>query len=701
MLCPHCSQVHPAEALFCPKTGQKILAKQLCPNCGQEVQPSWKMCAFCGQKLSTEIGPAQAKTKQKGKRGMGIILTCGTIALLLVGAVIVIGFMYRDELGSMFKPLRASPILSSPTLTPTAEPVVESEIPSMPEAATISTPAIITATATVTAEAESRRATATAQARSDSATAIAQATLQTQTASIAINGNSANYNLGFSIAASMDINQDGIPDFVLGAAGSNNVSGHAYVISGKNRNPILTFFENEASDMLGYSVSPIGDLNNDGITDFIVSSPRDYIRRVYIYSGSNGAKIFTISGSAYSNDTWDTFGYSVANAGDVNADGIDDIIVGAPYSDPDGRNDAGIAYVFSGANNSLLYCLKGGFPYDFLGGSVSTAGDINADGHADVLVGAPSVPTNGPTNRPGSVHIFSGATGKELLSPLTGENPNDEFGWSVATMRDINNDSVPDFIIGTRPLDTGRPGKAYVFSGFDGARLFDFTGDSAEDYFGFSVASAGDLDLDGKSDFLIGAPWADPDGRINAGSIFAYSSRNGRLLFRFDGESAEDHMGYAVSGIGDIDSDGVAEVIVGAPYADSQGQQDSGIVYILDFNATLPRNDTPVVPTSTSAYSPSAYLMSNTSIAYCQWDVRISLSGFAPNRSITVTSSYTEKVCATGNTVSSSWTQEYPTKTDENGNLILAFLHKGTGSYNYTFIDEMSNQTTLSFLTSP
>jgi len=135
LVCPYCGQTHPSTAQFCPKTGQKIPAKQLCQNCGGEVQSSWRMCAFCGQKLSTDNGSATAVAKRQGKRGVGIILACGTIAFLLVGVAIVMWFLYPDSIGAMFEPLRAHLPLPSPTLTPTstAEPVVETDTPIMPE----------------------------------------------------------------------------------------------------------------------------------------------------------------------------------------------------------------------------------------------------------------------------------------------------------------------------------------------------------------------------------------------------------------------------------------------------------------------------------------------------------------------------------------------------------------------------------------
>ena len=128
MICPYCGQTHPSSAQFCPKTGQKIPVQQLCPNCSREVQSSWKMCAFCGQKLSTDNGPTPATTKRHGKRGVGIILTCGTITLLLVGVAIVVWFLYPDTIGAMFEPLRAYPLLASPTLISMTKTVAKEEI---------------------------------------------------------------------------------------------------------------------------------------------------------------------------------------------------------------------------------------------------------------------------------------------------------------------------------------------------------------------------------------------------------------------------------------------------------------------------------------------------------------------------------------------------------------------------------------------
>jgi hypothetical protein len=97
----------------------------------------------------------------------------------------------------------------------------------------------------------------------------------------------------------------------------------------------------------------------------------------------------------------------------------------------------------------------------------------------------------------------------------------------------------------------------------------------------------------------------------------------------------------------------------------------------------------------------SARLLSNTLIERCKWDVRMSLSGFAPNSLITVSSNYSEVECTTGRRITSSWTQVYSTRTDQNGNLVIAYLHQGTGNYTYTFTDERGNRASVSFVTSP
>ena len=180
--------------------------------------------------------------------------------------------------------------------------------------------------------------------------------------------------------------------------------------------------------------------------------------------------------------------------GDVNGDGKADFIVGARLDDPAGGGTrAGSAYVFSGADGSLLYQVSGDTANDAFGHSVSMAGDVNGDGRADFIVGAPfDDPAGGGTDA-GSAYVFSGADGS-LLYQVTGDSTGDQFGWSVSGAGDVNGDGKADFIVGAykdAPAGGGtEAGSAYVFSGADGSLLYQRTGDTAGDLFGFSVGGA-------------------------------------------------------------------------------------------------------------------------------------------------------------------------------------------------------------------
>ena len=209
-----------------------------------------------------------------------------------------------------------------------------------------------------------------------------------------------------------------------------------------------------------------------------------------IYDSAAPPFVNTLTELSKWNGYWIYYAEPVVVAGDVNGDGKSDFIVGAPYADPGGRADAGSAYVYSGADGSILYQRDGGAAYDNFGLSVSTAGDVNGDGKDDFIVGAHQADPGG---------------------------------------RD-------------------RAGSAYVYSGADGSLLYQRNGGAAYDNFGLSVSTAGDANGDGKDDFIVGAILANPGGKGDAGSAYVYSGADGALLDQRDGEAANDQFGYSVGG---------------------------------------------------------------------------------------------------------------------------------------------------------
>lgn len=406
-------------------------------------------------------------------------------------------------------------------------------------------------------------------------------------------GELAYFNFGTSVSDAGDVNADGFDDVIIGAyAAYNNglsLSGSAYVYSGADGGLLHQFDGAAKYDQLGYSVSGAGDVNNDGFDDLIVGAPGaapggvGQAGAAYVYSGADGSLLYQWNGP----NLGDALGYSVSGAGDVNGDGHADAIVSAPNADPNGLPMAGSAYVYSGSDGSLIYQWNGIDSGDRFGESVSNAGDTNGDGHSDVIVGARQADFGGITQS-GSATIFSGANGSVLHS--WGGDYSDWFGFSVSGAGDLNADGFDDVIVGAVDADPGNrwsAGSAYAYSGANGSLLYQWDGLNEDDQFGISVSGAGDMNGDGHDDVIIGAAYSSPAGLQFAGSAFVYSGLNGALLHQWEGAADYDSLGLSVSSVGDTNQDGLDEVIVSAYMADPGGLIEAGSSYIYGFNPYL------------------------------------------------------------------------------------------------------------------
>jgi hypothetical protein len=322
----------------------------------------------------------------------------------------------------------------------------------------------------------------------------------------------------------------------------------------------------------------------------------------------------------------DISGDSVAGAGDVNGDGLADLIVTAPASDADGHLNSGQSYVLFGRTGSSAVELsdvargRGGFVInteDLRGayiGSVAGAGDINGDGLADLIVGAPSV--GGGVGRS---YVIFGNTGTAVVELsnvalgrggflIDGEYEDDYSGDSVAAAGDVNGDGLADIVIGVSPSPysaTDNSGRSYVVFGKTGTaavelldlarsgRGFVIKGECTGDESGNSVAAAGDVNGDGLADLIIGAERSNPEagfdagrsyvvfGQTNTSPINLASVAGGRGGFVINGQSAQDNSGESVAGAGDINGDGLADLIVGAYRAQPNNRYQAGSSYVL------------------------------------------------------------------------------------------------------------------------
>jgi hypothetical protein len=423
--------------------------------------------------------------------------------------------------------------------------------------------------------------------------AAAQAVMPQQTpgaavplsaANAQISGPSAGAHGGYSIASVGDVNGDGFNDLVIGAPGAGNNgragSGSAYVVFGKP----------------SFGSIDLGSL------------------------GSNG---FRIDGAA----AGDALGTSVAAAGDVNGDGLMDVLVGAPGADPSARLGAGAAYVVYGrpqgtpidltALGGRGYRIDGAYAGAEAGTSVANAGDVNGDGRLDQAIGMPATSSLAPVQGAAAVSYgiatdptqLAGAH-VDLADPLAvaytvqGQIAGDLLGASVAGIGDLTGDGVPDLLVGA-PQDGApdRPGAgaAYVVAGRnDGsavpatsAATLELLGPAAGAHTGAVVTGIGDIDADGRPDLAVGSWGATAGGRAGNGVVDVVTSLPsapgpidlahgiGNLGFRIVGALPSDLTGWSVAGGGDVDGDGLPDLLVGAFGASPAGAASGGTATLI------------------------------------------------------------------------------------------------------------------------
>ncbi|MFI5242481.1 MAG: FG-GAP-like repeat-containing protein [Gemmatimonadales bacterium] len=387
---------------------------------------------------------------------------------------------------------------------------------------------------------------------------------------------------------------------------------------------IREFDGDSTGDQFGWIARSVGDVDHDGVEDFVASAPTKSVGganagRVYVYSSATGKLLWSADGAPGSQ-----LGTGVESAGDIDGDGVQDVVAGAPY--------AGRAYVYSGTNGHVLLTLKAENDSDAFGTHVSTAGDVDHDGHADIFVGAPG--NNAGGAGAGRAYVFSGKDGHLLLT-LTGERAGDAFGSTVggysdsahtlllvgapsggagkagrtyvydrlstkpkfviesdatgsalgamfiSVPGDVNGDGVPDVYASdfTNAAKGPSTGRIYVHSGRDGKRLLTLTGESAGEGFGIGPATTGDVDHDGHADLVIGS-WQYAGAAASGGRVYLYSGRDGHLLQTITDRIPGDTFGFDAVGIGDVDHDGTIDLLLTAAWSGIHGNH-SGRIFIV------------------------------------------------------------------------------------------------------------------------
>jgi hypothetical protein len=386
---------------------------------------------------------------------------------------------------------------------------------------------------------------------------------------------------GRSVAGVGDVNGDGYADVVVGATGYSGGLGRTYAYHGGPSGLsgwFWTYTGGYADYYLGRSVAAAGDVNGDGYADLIVGANGYNNDRghAHVFHGAADPPSPTQDWYETGENAWSSYGLSVASAGDVNGDGYSDVIVGAE-GHPNG-DDRGKAYLYHGATDGLghfpAWAVAGEADGDKFGCAVASAGDVNGDGYGDVIVGAFGAGH-------GKAYVYLGSeTG---LSPdwawvAIGEiSGGSDFGRSVASAGDVNGDGYGDIIVSDPGFYDGQHpdiGKAYVWhggpSGLDLIRTWFATGADSYDYFGRSVASAGDVNGDGYGDVIVGAYGYDHPSHNNAGVAYVYHGSPSGLstTANWSGSgyaAAGNEFGWSVASAGDVNADGYGDIIAGAP----------------------------------------------------------------------------------------------------------------------------------------
>lgn len=418
-------------------------------------------------------------------------------------------------------------------------------------------------------------------------------------------GESAAAEFGAFVSTAGDITGDGFSDFMVGEPGVYFEDGQGVVqlyrgAGGTLRESPGWVLESNQTGARAAKVAFAGDVNGDGYDDLLVGA-RSYDNgqadegMAFLFTGGPQGPAIYPAWYAESNQAGAEFGADVAGAGDVNGDGCADVLIGARSHDG-AQSDEGWAFLWFGSPAAIPpgnptnadWSAHGSASDESFGYAVSSAGDVNGDGYGDIAIGAYGY-GNGQTGE-GAAFVYAGSADGLSAAPCWSYEPDQagaRFGCDLACAGNVNGDLFCDLLVGAERYDDGQldEGAAFLFYGsWDGPSPspdWSAEGNQTDARFGFAVSGGGDVDGDGYSDILIGAPRYDGDGE-DAGGVFCLRGGLGGPTAHFEliGDQAGAQLGYSIACAGDIDGDGRSDLAAGAPFEDGT-LVDEGCVRVL------------------------------------------------------------------------------------------------------------------------
>ncbi len=358
-------------------------------------------------------------------------------------------------------------------------------------------------------------------------------------------------NYGWALADLADIDGDGVTDAIVGApTWSDGVitAGATFVVSGATGAELWRFEGTEDAGFHGYAMVDVGDADGDGIHDIGTGAPTAGPGTVWVYSGATGETLLEVQGE----EDGDGFGGALAAAGDVDGDGAADFMVGAPTAG--GALDAGTVSLVSGADGTILRVWTGASTGDYYGGGTGTVGDLTGDGVPEVAVSVAY------TADGGQVWVLDPTTAEPVRGPMLGNRQSTALGqFFVGGPGDVDGDGVLDVYAGD-PAAASGDGAAWVYSGVDGETLLVVKGTSRD---GLGCGrGVPDVDGDGLPDLALGA-WSSGDLATAGGKFVLVSGRDGTVLQTITNGTASENFGFDAVSLGDVDGDGRQDILIG------------------------------------------------------------------------------------------------------------------------------------------